>query len=192
MSACCAERQSSQPRAPCESPQATQTFRVCRLRSGVMESSQSAKLLQDHNVQPVWAMYSAHQRTHICRGARTGDENEVAAQCLAVKAVRLEQVHRTLHDHVGSENGDVQTRKKADGANIVVIDRDTDRTGARDRGERVGNANVARCKFRLRSLQGHAGESPNSGKQVSGKIEWLGDRDLALCDATDSSGQVSR
>lgn len=91
-------------------------------------------------MEPVWSVHPAHQRTHVCSCAGTGQEYEIPRESFALQNIGTKQVSRLWHDGFRSDNHDVQRHKEAYHTAALVADIHTDTASTRYTGERFCNS----------------------------------------------------
>ena len=148
-------------------------------------------LHENDDVQLMRAVHAAHQRTHICRGTRAGYEHEISIQTFAANAIVAKKIARRFDDIFGGHHGDVHAREQTDESGVVGIERDADRSGARDGGKGVGDADVGGAELGFAAPREHAGQSLARREKFGRKIGGRGHGDAARLRryARDGAGQ---
>ncbi|MGB6200485.1 MAG: hypothetical protein WBF35_13150, partial [Candidatus Acidiferrales bacterium] len=121
-------------------------------------------------MQTVRAVYAADQRTHVRRGAGASDENKIAVQPFASDAIAAKKIARRLNDIIRVEYGDVHAGEQADESSVIGIERDADRSGAGNGGERIGDAEVGGGEFGFAATRENTGQPLACGKEFGSKI----------------------
>jgi len=98
---------------------------------------------------------------------------------------------RRFDDIFGGHHGDVHAREQTDESGVVGIERDADRSGARDGGKGVGDADVGGAELGFAAPREHAGQSLARREKFGRKIGGRGHGDAARLRryARDGAGQ---
>src|SRR5580765_8197419 len=112
------------------------------------------------------SMHAADERAHVGGGARSGDNDDVAFQSIAIEAGGVEKIARAADDALARQEHDTKGHQEAGGTDQRAAQRNANGTGAGNSGEGFGDADGGSGKLFVIRLQDDAGESVRAGENV--------------------------
>ena len=137
-------------------------------------------------------MYADNERSHIRGSAGARDENEISLEAFAVEHIGIEEIARALDNALFGQQDDVKRHEQAGRGDERPAERNADRAGAGDRGERFGDADVGGGEFVVVGLRNDAGEAAQSIDERDGEKFGLGKDDALRLTGGESDDVAQR
>jgi hypothetical protein len=137
-------------------------------------------LHENDHVKTMRSMHAANQRAHVRGGAGPGDEDKISIQTFVADAISApKKIPRRFDNIFGGKDCDVHARQQTYETGVIGIERDAYRSGSRDGGESVGDADVRGGEFGFAASREYAREPFARREKIGRKIGRRGDSDAA-------------